>query len=93
MSVSSFFSEAFLTVCRGGREIYAEPVVPGEEVVGVLDEVGEYELTGESRGVRAVRLVSVVPWEALRVAAAAVTPDMGVDVGTAVVQGAQVFAK
>ncbi|GAA5438201.1 hypothetical protein M8445_18175 (plasmid) [Deinococcus aquaticus] len=93
VSVSSFFSEAFLTVCRGGREIYAEPVVPGEEVVGVLDEVGEYELTGESRGVRAVRLVSVVPWEALRVAAAAVTPDMGVDVGTAVVQGAQVFAK
>lgn len=85
VEVTSFWTDAHLTVCRDGQEVYAAPVTPNEPLGGLLDAAGEYEVTAESRGVRSVRLLTVLDWTALRAAPA---PEMsGVTLGGAQVCG------
>lgn len=93
ISVTSFFTEASLTVCRDGYEIYDDAVAPGEVLADLLDQPGEYELVAEARGTRAVRLVSVMSWEDLRASAVPHDPTGGTEVGKWNVLGAHVVAK
>lgn len=93
ISVTSFFTEAFLTVCRDGREVFSGAVAPGEPLPGLLDRPGEYELVAQARGTRAVRLVSVMAWEDLQAAGVPLDLAQATEVGSWNVLGAYVLAK
>jgi len=93
VSVTSFFTEAFLTVCRNNQQVFSGAVTPGEVLDDLLDLPGEYELVAEARGTRAVRLVSVTPWETLRAAQVAADQSFGTEVGEWTVLGAYLLRK
>ena len=93
VSVTSFFTEAFLTVCRDGREVYSSAVTPGEVLPDLLSPPGEYELVAQARGARSVRLVSVMPWEDLRAANVPLDLAQATEVGEWNVLGAYVLPK
>lgn len=93
IGVTSFFTEAFLTVCRDGREVFSGAVAPGEPLPGLLDRPGEYELVAQARGTRAVRLVSVMAWEDLQAASVPIDVTYATEVGSWNVLGAYVLAK
>ena len=88
--VMAFSVDTHLTVFRDQQEVYTSSVVPGELLKLPLHSPGVYELIVESRGVTATRLLTVVPWEALK---ARVVPD-GLEEGTEInghrILGAQV---
>lgn len=65
VTVNSFFTEAFLTVCCGDETVFAGAVEPNQPVSVPWAGPGDYELSAESRGQGQVRLVKLVPWEEL----------------------------
>lgn len=65
VTVNSFFTEAFLTVCRGEDTIFSGAVEPNQPVSVPWTGPGDYELSAEARGQGQVRLVQLVPWEEL----------------------------
>lgn len=65
VTVNSFFTEAFLTVCCGEETVFTGPVEPNQPVSVPWSGPGDYEISAESRGQGQVRLVKLVPWAEL----------------------------
>jgi hypothetical protein len=89
--VMSFWQEAHLTVTCDEDVLFDSSVTPGEDLELPLSNPGLYELVAESRGVRAVRTLTVVEWDELRAAPTGQARMAGTEVNGCRIWGAHVY--
>jgi len=65
VTVSAFFTEAFLTVRRDSETRFAQPIEPNQPISIPWGGPGDYELEAEARGQGHVRLVKLLDWAEL----------------------------
>lgn len=65
VTVSAFFTEAFLSVRRGPETLFAQTIEPNQPVPIPWSGTGDYELEAEARGQGQIRLVKLLDWAEL----------------------------